>query len=92
MIVKSARAVFTLAVLLLLLGGLVIVVTQVAGLIAGQGGWLTGVSETVEPPTLIAASIAGLLAFLLSYQRGAAVGEGVTETTEATAEPVSSSR
>ena len=69
MIVKSARAVFTVAVILLLLGGLAIVAAQVAGLVAGEGGWLTAVSETLEPPTFIAASVAGVLAFLLSYQR-----------------------
>jgi hypothetical protein len=69
MIVKSARAVFTAAVVLLLLGGLAIVAVQVAGLVAGEGGWLTAVSETLEPPTFIAASVAGVLAFLLSYQR-----------------------
>ena len=69
MIVKSARAVFTVAVILLLVGGLAIVATQVAGLVAGEGGWLTAVSEILEPPTFIAASVAGVLAFLMSYQR-----------------------
>ena len=79
MIVKSARAVFTVAVVLLLLGGLAIVATQVAGLVAGQGGWLTAVSETLEPPTFIAASVAGVLAFLMSYQRRSASEETAAE-------------
>ena len=79
MIVKSARAVFTVAVILLLLGGLAIVAIQVAGLVAGQGGWLTAVSETLEPPTFIAASVAGVLAFLLSYQRRPAQEESAAE-------------
>ena len=79
MIVKSARAVFTVAVVLLLLGGLAIVAIQVAGLVAGQGGWLTAVSETLEPPTFIAASVAGVLAFLLSYQRRPAQEESAAE-------------
>ncbi len=79
MIVKSARAVFTVAVVLLLLGGLAIVATQIAGLVAGEGGWLTAVSETLEPPTFIAASVAGVLAFLLSYQRRPAHGESTAE-------------
>ena len=79
MIVKSARAVFTVAVVLLLLGGLVIVAVQAAGLIVGQGDWLTAVSETVEPPTFIAASIAGILAFALSYQRRPAQEESAAE-------------
>jgi hypothetical protein len=69
MIVKSARTLFTVSVVLLLLGGLVIVAVQVAGLVAGEGEWLTAVSEALEPPTFIAASVAGVLAFLLSYQR-----------------------
>ena len=79
MIVKSARAVFTVAVILLLLGGLAIVAAQVAGLVAGEGGWLTAVSETLEPPTFIAASVAGILAFLLSYQRRPASEELAAE-------------
>ena len=79
MIVKSARAVFTVAVVLLLLGGLAIVTAQVAGLVAGEGGWLTAVSETLEPPTFIAASVAGILAFLLSYQRRPAPENSVAE-------------
>ena len=82
MIVKSARVVFTVAVVLLLLGGLVIVATQAAGLIVGKGDWLTAVSETLEPPTFIAASIAGILAFALSYQRQAAVGIVAEDATE----------
>jgi|KBSSwiStaDraftv2_1062776.scaffolds.fasta_scaffold4504927_1 cytochrome b subunit of formate dehydrogenase len=69
MIIKTARTVFTVAVILLLLGGLAIVAAQVVGLIAGEGGWLTAVSETLEPPTFIVASVAGIFAFLLSYQR-----------------------
>ena len=79
MIVKSARAVFTVAVVLLLLGGLAIVATQVAGLVAGEGGWLTAVSEILEPPTFIAASVAGVLAFLMSYQRRSASEESPAE-------------
>lgn len=79
MIVKSARAVFTVAVILLLLGGLAIVAAQVAGLVAGEGGWLTAVSETLEPPTFIAASVAGVLAFLLSYQRRSVREESAAE-------------
>jgi hypothetical protein len=69
MIVKTVRTVFTVAVILLLLGGLAIVAVQVAGLIAGEGEWLTAASEALEPPTFIAASVAGILAALLSYQR-----------------------
>ena len=79
MIVKSARAVFTVAVILLLLGGLAIVAAQVAGLVAGEGGWLTAVSETLEPPTFIAASVAGVLAFLMSYQRRPAREDSAAE-------------
>ena len=79
MIVKSARAVFTVAVVLLLLGGLAIVAAQVAGLIAGEGGWLTAAGEALEPPTFIAASVAGILAFLLSYQRRPASEQSAAE-------------
>ena len=79
MIVKSARAVLTIAVILLLLGGLAIVAIQVAGLVAGEGGWLTAVTEILEPPAFIAASVAGILAFLLSYQRQPALGETAQE-------------
>jgi hypothetical protein len=79
MIVKTARIVFTVAVILLLLGGLAIVAVQVAGLIAGEGEWLTAASEALEPPTFIAASVAGILAFLLSYQRRPAAESSAAE-------------
>ncbi|MFD6446039.1 hypothetical protein ACFWEJ_13145 [Promicromonospora sp. NPDC060204] len=82
MLITSTRAVFTSAIILMLLGGAVIVATQVAGLVAGRGTWLTAVTESVGPPTLVAASIAGILAFALSYAPGAETDDDVRDDTE----------
>ena len=85
MLITSTRAVFTSTVILMLLGGAVIVVTQIAGLVAGRGTWLVAVTETVGPTTLVAASIAGILAFALSYAPGTEADDDVRDGTEHTA-------
>lgn len=64
---RFLRTLFTLATLLLVLGGAVMVGAQVVALVLGRGDWLAQVPEVVGPPTLISASVAGLLAFVLSY-------------------------
>lgn len=79
MLIRITRSVFTVATVLLLVGGLVIVGIQAVALVVGRGDWMTAVSESLEPPTFIAASVAGILAFALSYTRPA-VGEGGADT------------
>jgi hypothetical protein len=66
---RVLKFLFTLSVLLLVLGGGVMVATQLVALVAGRGDWLEGIPETVGPPTLVSASVAGILAFALSYGR-----------------------
>ncbi len=63
------RFVFTLATVVLVLGGIVLVAAQAVALVLGRGTWLEAVPEVVGPPTLVSASVAGLLAFVLSYGR-----------------------
>lgn len=63
------RFLFTLATVALVLGGVVLVAGQALALVLGRGAWLEAVPEVVGPPTLVSASVAGLLAFVLSYQR-----------------------
>ncbi|WP_432565100.1 hypothetical protein [Kineococcus sp. SYSU DK003] len=66
---RVLRFTFTLATLLLVLGGLVLVGAQVVAIVLGHGDWLEVVPEVVGPPTMVSASVAGLLAFVLSYRR-----------------------
>ncbi|MFB9377787.1 hypothetical protein ACFFKU_11025 [Kineococcus gynurae] len=76
--------IFTLSVALLLLGGGLIVGSQVVALVLGRGEWLATVSDTIGPPTFVAASIAGILAFALSYRGGSGHDEDAQEATDAT--------
>lgn len=71
------RFLFTLATAALVLGGAVIIAAQVVALVLGRGHLLEQVPEVVGPPTLIAASLAGLLAFVLSYHPRPGAGEQV---------------
>ncbi|TNM70273.1 hypothetical protein FHN55_00900 [Streptomyces sp. NP160] len=78
---RVLRPLFTLFVVLLLAGGALLVGAQLVALVLGRGEWLSAVSDAVGPPTFIAASLAGLLAFVMSYapaRQGAAVGVGAT--------------
>jgi len=76
---RIVRTVFTVAVLLLVVGGITIVGAQVVALVAGRGDWMTAISEVVGPPTFVAASVAGILAFVMSYRSGAAQDEDPVE-------------
>ncbi|MFE6160574.1 hypothetical protein ACFQ7F_16870 [Streptomyces sp. NPDC056486] len=58
---------FRLSVIAFLIGGVVIVLGQAAGIALGDAAWVTAVEEHAGPPTCIAASVSGLIAFLLSY-------------------------
>lgn len=61
---------FRISVLGFLLGGLTVVVLQAAGLILGDGGFVTSVSDVIAPWAYGAAGVAGLLAFAMSYFPG----------------------
>ena len=58
---------FALTVLFFLLAGLVIVIGQAAALVAGDATAARGWASTLAPYAFGGASVAGVLAFLLSY-------------------------
>lgn len=64
---RAAQAVFVVTLAILLGGGVLFVVSQAAGLMFGQGHWLTFLNEAAKPPLCIAASICAIAGFLLSY-------------------------
>jgi hypothetical protein len=65
---KTALSVlFRISVLAFLLGGLAIVVLQIAGLAAGNGDFVESVNDSVGPWAYGASAVSGLLAFALSY-------------------------
>lgn len=64
---KIISAIFRISVVVFLLGGLVIVVLQAAGLVMGDGEFVTGSEEMLAPRAYGSAGVAGLLAFALSY-------------------------
>lgn len=70
MLTRIMDAVFRVCLALFLLGGLVIVVVQGAGLVVGAGGLVEGVVEWAGIPTFVLASAAGLLGFGLAYLKG----------------------
>lgn len=72
--IRVLRIPFTLSVCLLLLGGAVLVLSQVVALVLGRGDWLSGVADVVGPPTYVSASLAGLFAFAMTYARQGATG------------------
>ena len=80
--IRVLRVPFTLSVCLLLLGGTVLVLSQVVALIAGRGDWLSGVADVVGPPTCVSASLAGLFAFAMSYGPREAGGRDEDEALE----------
>ena len=66
---RFIQTVFTLTLALLLVGGVLFVAGQAAGLVAGQNAWLEFFNTYVKPPVCIAASVCAVAGFLLSYQR-----------------------
>jgi hypothetical protein len=67
MIKDSISIVFRISVAAFLLGGLLVVALQAAGLVVGNGGFVDTITDTLAPWTYGAAGVAGLLAFAMSY-------------------------
>jgi len=67
MVKTTLSVLFRISMVAMLLGGLVVVVLQSGGLIAGDGEFVTMVDEVVAPWAYGAAAAAALLAFALSY-------------------------
>ncbi len=66
---RVTETVFVITLGVLLIGGVLFVAGQAAGLVAGQGGWLEFFNNVIKPPICIAASICAVAGFLLSYKR-----------------------
>jgi hypothetical protein len=82
MVSRLLQPLFRLSIVVFLLGGAAIVLGQAAGIVLGDATWLVEAASTLQPPTCIAASIAGILSFILSYRPGeetAAHGSAVPE-------------
>lgn len=58
---------FTICLLLSILLGLIMVGSQLAGLLFGNGEWVVKSSELLKQPTIILAAIFSGFAFLLGY-------------------------
>ncbi|OZC57102.1 hypothetical protein CH289_04210 [Rhodococcus sp. RS1C4] len=58
---------FRLSTVVFLVGGLVIVLCQAAGLILGKGEFVTQTFALMSPYVFGSAGVAGLLAFVMSY-------------------------
>ncbi|MGW6400368.1 hypothetical protein [Streptomyces sp. NPDC055134] len=67
--IRLLQLLFRLSVIAFLVGGVLIVLGQAAGIALGDAAWVSAVEEHAGPPTCIAASVSGLIAFLLSYAK-----------------------
>jgi hypothetical protein len=61
------RALFVLTLILFLIGGFVLVITQAVEIVAGNGAKVVELGERLGPPTFIVSTICGLFAFALEY-------------------------
>ncbi|GGZ35174.1 hypothetical protein [Streptomyces poonensis] len=68
MVHRLLEPLFRLSVVVFLAGGVVIVAGQAVAVAAGSATWLERVASTAQPPTCIAASVCGILSFVLSYR------------------------
>lgn len=66
---RLTETVFVVTLGALLIGGVLFVIGQAAGLVAGQNEWLEFFNNVIKPPICIAASICAVAGFLLSYRR-----------------------
>ncbi|MFE7238941.1 hypothetical protein [Streptomyces sp. NPDC057580] len=68
---RLMQQLFRLSVLAFLVGGVVVVAGQLLGIALGDAQWAADVEADAGPPMCIAASISGILSFVLSYGRPA---------------------
>ena len=66
---RAIEVVFVLTLAALLGGGILFVLGQAIGLVAGQAQWLTLLNDAIKTPICIAASVCVVAGFLLSYKR-----------------------
>ncbi|WP_141215359.1 MULTISPECIES: hypothetical protein [unclassified Rhodococcus (in: high G+C Gram-positive bacteria)] len=82
----AVSTLFRLSTVVFLLGGLVIVLCQAAGLILGRGEFVTQTFALMSPYVFGSAGVAGLLAFVMSYL-GDPEEDSVTESSVRDAAP-----
>lgn len=68
MLHRILLGIFTLTLGTSLLGGILLVLTQTAALVVGQGPWLVFLNDTAKTPVVIAASVCAVAGFILSYR------------------------
>ncbi|MEB8340627.1 hypothetical protein [Streptomyces endophyticus] len=74
---RLLQLLFRLSIVVFLAGGTVTVVGQALGMVMGDAAWVEGVAADSGPATCIAASISGMLSFVLSYgKQGAEQQDG----------------
>lgn len=66
---RFTETVFVITLGALLVGGVLFVAGQAAGLLIGQNSWLEFFNTFIKPPICIAASVCAVAGFLLSYRR-----------------------
>ena len=77
---RLMQQLFRLSVIVFLAGGVAVVVGQALGIVLGDAQWVADVEADAGPPACIAASISGILSFVLSYGRPEpARGENTTD-------------
>lgn len=67
---KAFTGLYTVAMTLFLALAFALVLTQIAGLVAVQGGWIEGASEHLLRPAIVAAVVAGVLGFCVYNVQG----------------------
>ncbi|MGY0490004.1 hypothetical protein [Streptomyces sp. WG-D5] len=84
---RLLHVLFRLSIVAFLIGGTVTVLGQALGIVLGDAAWVETVAADAGPATCVAASICGMLSFVLSYGKQ----DGADETAEAHApRPVAS--
>ncbi|MGC7094302.1 hypothetical protein ACPZ19_06540 [Amycolatopsis lurida] len=72
---RVTMPVFKLGLVVFLVLGVVLVLGQAAGIVAGSGAVVEGVAGVLAVPMTTAAAITGLLGFVLSYLHNWSAGE-----------------
>ncbi|MFJ9584994.1 hypothetical protein [Streptomyces acidicola] len=75
---RLMQQLFRLSILVFLAGGVTVVAGQALGIVLGDAQWVADVEANVGPPVCIAASISGILSFVLSYGRPEPAGDEKT--------------
>lgn len=67
---KAFTGLYAVAMTLFLGLAFLLVLTQIAGLVTAQGGWIEGASDHLLRPAIVAAVLAGVLGFCIYNVQG----------------------